>query len=269
MSIKLIAIDIDGTLLTPERTISPNVQQTIQTAKEKGVKIVLCTGRPLAGVRAYLKALNLEEKGDYVLTYNGALAQESDSGKVLAHHTMSMDDFYEIEEMSRKVGVHLHTTTIDAMYTANRDISAYTVREAFIVELPLKFRTVEEMDKDLTISKMMMIDDPAILDAAVEKIPQWFKDKYTVLRSEPFFLEILNKSASKGQALKSLAEILHLKPGEIMAIGDNENDLDMIEYAGVGVAMGNAIPKVKEAANIITDTNVNDGVATVIQEYLS
>ena len=268
MSIQLIAVDIDGTLLTPERVITQNVQKTIEEAKIKGVKVVLCTGRPLAGVIDYLNALNLTEKGDYVLTYNGALAQEADTGNVLAHHTMSMTDFYEVEEMSRKIGVHLHTTTRDAIYTANRNIGEYTVREAFIVSLPLKYRTIEEMDQNLMISKMMMIDEPSILEKGIELLPNWFFEKYTILRSEPFFLEILNKEASKGQALKHLTNLLGLSAAEVMAIGDNENDIDMIEYAGIGVAMGNAVPKVKAVANVITGTNAEDGVASIIREHL-
>ncbi|WP_188205299.1 sugar-phosphatase [Desemzia incerta] len=267
MPIKLIAIDIDGTLLTPEKIISERVKETLLKAKEAGIKIVLSTGRPLPGATDYLTALELTNKGDYAITYNGALVQDTHSGEVLANHTLDINDFHRIEEMSRKVGVHYHTTTQDAMYTSNKDISAYTVREAMLVNMPLKFRTVEEMDESIAISKMMMIDEPAVLDEGIKQLPKEFLDRYTVLRSEPFYLEILNPSASKGQALKSLIDILGLTPDEVMAIGDNENDLDMIQFAGMGVAMGNAVPIVKENATYITDTNANDGVATVIEKF--
>lgn len=267
MSIKLIAIDIDGTLLTPELTISERVKETVAKAKANGIKIVLCTGRPLPGANEYLDALELKNEGDYAITYNGALVQDTYTQEVLSHHTLDINDFYAIEEMSRKIGVHYHATTGDAMYTSNKDISYYSVREAMLTRMPLKYRTVSEMDKAISVSKMMMIDDPAVLDEGVKQLPQAFLDTYTVLRSEPFYLEVLHPSASKGKALKSLTELLGLTNDEVMAIGDNENDLDMIAYAGMGVAMGNAVPKVKEQAVYITDTNANDGVATVIEKF--
>ena len=97
MTIELIAIDLDGTLLTPERKITTKVKETIEIAKTKGIKVVVCTGRPLPGVSPILEALNLEEEGDYVITYNGALVQQSHNGKAIAHHTLSHKDFLRIE----------------------------------------------------------------------------------------------------------------------------------------------------------------------------
>lgn len=265
MTIELIAIDLDGTLLTPEKKISAKVKETIEMAKTKGIKIVLCTGRPLPGVFQILEALNLQEEGDYVITYNGALVQQSHNGKAIAHHTLNHESFLKIEAMSRQVGIHCHTIDETHIYTANKDISPYSVRESFLVNMPIRYRTVEEMDPTLVISKMMMIDEPALLDAAIAKLPKSFYDEYTILKSEAFYLEVLNKAASKGQALKDLARILDIPKENIMAIGDNENDIDMIEYAGMGVAMGNAIASVKEISDHVTDTNEYDGVATAIE----
>ena len=114
----------------------------------------------------------------------------------------------------------------------------------------------------------MMIDEPAILDKAIARIPAEVKEKYTVLKSAPYFLEILDKRVTKGTGVKSLADALGIQPEEVMAIGDQENDIAMIEYAGVGVAMDNAIPAVKEAANFITKSNLEDGVAYAIEKYV-
>ncbi|MEG0288623.1 MAG: sugar-phosphatase [Carnobacterium sp.] len=266
MTIKLIAIDLDGTLLTDAKTISPKVKATLIKAKEKGIKIVVCTGRPLPGVIGFLKELNLEEKGDYVITYNGALVQQAYDGKAIAHHTMTFEDFLEVEAMSRKVGVHCQTIDQEAIYTANKDISPYTVRESSLVNMPIKYRSVEEMDPNLEISKMMMIDEPSILDRGIAQFPAEFYEKYTVLKSEAFYLEVLNKSASKGQALKDLSSILDIPREQIMAIGDNENDRDMLVFAGIGVAMDNAIDSIKGISDHITHTNELDGVATAIEK---
>ena len=150
----------------------------------------------------------------------------------------------------------------------DRDISFYTVHESFVATIPLVFCEAEKMDPNTQFLKVMMIDEPAILDQAIARIPQEVKEKYTVLKSAPYFLEILDKRVNKGTGVKSLADVLDIKPEEIMAIGDQENDIAMIEYAGVGVAMDNAIPSVKEVANFVTKSNLEDGVAFAIEKYV-
>ncbi|MGM9903912.1 HAD superfamily hydrolase [Enterococcus sp. 10A9_DIV0425] len=268
MSIKLVAIDIDGTLLNEKREITNEVKEAIAQAVAKDVAIVLCTGRPLPGVQDQLNELNLYQDNDYVITYNGALVQQTKSGEIIARHGLSYEDFLEIEVMARRVGSHLHSIDDQAIYTANRDISAYTIHEASLVKMPLKYRTVDEMTPDMQIVKMMMIDEPEILDAAIDRLPQAFREKYTTVKSAPYYFEVLNKAASKGAAVANLAQHLGITQDEVMAIGDNENDLSMIEYAGIGVAMGNAVPLVKKAANHITTSNDEHGVAEVIKKYV-
>lgn len=269
MSIKLVAIDIDGTLVTSNRELTQQVTETLQEAHRQGIKIVLCTGRPLPGVEPELEALGLTGKEDYVITYNGSLVQAVQSEQVISAYELSYEDYLEIEMMARKVGVHLHVSGKDAIYTANRDLSPYTIYESFLVNMPVKYRTQEEMNQNIEMIKMMMIDEPEILDAAIAKLPDSFRQQYTVVKSAPFYLEVLNKKASKGAALASLAAHLNLQSEEIMAIGDNENDLTMIEYAGTGVAMKNAIPMIKEAADYITiGTNDENGVAEAIKKFV-
>ncbi|EPN3663309.1 sugar-phosphatase [Enterococcus hirae] len=268
MSIKLVAIDIDGTLLNEKREITADVKEAIAQAVAKGVAIVLCTGRPLPGVQEQLNELDLFQENDYVITYNGALVQQTKSGKIIARHGLTHEEYLEIEVMARRVGSHLHSIDDQAIYTSNRDISAYTIHEASLVHMPLKYRTPEEMTPDINLVKMMMIDEPDILDAAIARLPQTFREKYTTVKSAPYYFEVLNKEASKGAAVANLAQHLGIDQDEIMAIGDNENDLSMIEYAGLGVAMGNAVPLVKEAANVVTKTNEEHGVAEAIKTYV-
>ena len=251
MAIKLIAIDMDGTLLLPDHTISPAVKAAIAAARERGVNVVLTTGRPYAGVHSYLKELHMEQPGDYCITYNGALVQKAGDGSTVAQTALSYDDYRFLEQLSREVGSHFHALDRNTLYTANRDISYYTVHESYVATIPLVFCEAEKMDPEIQLLKVMMIDEPAILDKAIARIPAEVKEKYTVLKSAPYFLEILD-----------------IKPEEIMAIGDQENDIAMIEFAGVGVAMDNAIPAVKEAANFITKSNLEDGVAFAIEKYV-
>ena len=113
-----------------------------------------------------------------------------------------------------------------------------------------------------------MIDEPEILDAGMKKLPNEVYEKYSVAKSAPFFLEFFNKEANKGVGVKLLANHLGIKREEVITVGDEMNDFSMIEYAGLGVAMGNACDKIKEISNFITDTNNNDGVAKVIEEFI-
>ncbi|EKY3120646.1 sugar-phosphatase [Cronobacter turicensis] len=267
MAIKLIAIDMDGTLLLPDHTISPGVKNAIAAAREQGINVVLTTGRPFAGVESYLRELHMDKPGDYCITYNGALVQKASDGSTVAQTPLSYDDYRYLEQLSREVGSHFHALDRTTLYTANRDISRYTVHESFVATIPLVFCEAEKMDPGMTFLKVMMIDEPEILDKAITRIPQDVKEKYTVLKSAPYFLEILDKRVTKGTGVKSLAEVLNIQPEEVMAIGDQENDIAMLEYAGVGVAMENAIDAAKEAANFVTRSNLEDGVAYAIEKF--
>lgn len=267
MSIKLVAVDIDGTLLTNDRKVTPEVFEAVQEAKKQGVKVIIATGRPIPGVQPLLNELNLREEGDYVITFNGGLVQDTSTGENIITETMTYEDYLDIEFLSRKLDVHMHAITKKGIYTANRNIGKYTVHESSLVNMPIFYRTPEEMG-DKEIIKMMFIDEPEILDAAIEKIPQEFFDKYTIVKSTPFYLEFMNKKASKGNAIKHLAKKMGLTPDQTMAIGDAENDRAMLEAVGNPVVMENGTPELKEIAKYITKSNEESGVAHALREWV-
>ncbi|KAB8312801.1 sugar-phosphatase [Erwinia endophytica] len=268
MAIKLIAIDMDGTLLNPQHQVTPRVKQAIQAARDKGVAIVLATGRPFIGVQRYLVELDLQLEGQYCITNNGALVQQADTGDCVAEVTLNYDDYLYVEKLARKLGVHFQALTKSLLFTPNKDISEFTVHESWLTGIPLRYRAVEEMDKSATFPKVMMIDTPEKLDEAIKRIPQEASDRYTIMKSSPYYLEILSKQVNKGAGVKALVNRLGLSREEVMAIGDQENDLAMLEFAGTGVAMGNGIESVKAIAQFITKTNMEDGVAHAIETFV-
>ncbi|GFH41789.1 sugar phosphate phosphatase [Lactococcus hodotermopsidis] len=267
MTIKLVAIDIDGTLVNNNREITPEVFDAVQQAKAAGVKIVIATGRPLLGVKNILSALNLLEAGNYVITYNGALVQATDTGEAFIDEPLTYEDYLDIETESRRLETPLHSITMRAIYTHNRNISKYTVNEAYITGLPLKYRTAAEMSGK-EIVKMMYIDEPEKLDETISKLPTRFTERYNIVKSTPFYLEILNKNASKGLAVQHLAEKLGISHEETMAIGDEENDRSMLEAVGTPVVMANGNPELKKIAKHITKSNDESGVAHAINEWV-
>jgi len=265
MAIKLIAIDMDGTLLNHKHEITPAVKQAISAARAQGVYVVLATGRPYIGIERYLLELDLHEDGEYCITNNGALVQRAVNGDTVSEATLDFNDYLYLERLSRQLKVHFHALDFDTLYTANRDISRYTVHEAYLTGMPFKFRRVDEMDDTLRFPKVMMIDEPEILDRAISQIPPEAFKRYTIMKSADYYLELLSKQANKGEGVKALAEHLHLTADQVMTIGDQANDLAMINYAGTGVAMGNAIDEIKAASQFVTKTNMEDGVAVAIQ----
>lgn len=266
MTIKLIAIDIDGTLLNEKNELAPATVTAVQAALKQGIKVVLCTGRPLAGVQPYLDALGISGDEQYAITLNGSVAQTV-SGNVLTYHSLSYDNYVDLEAAARKLQINFQIETPDYIYTTNKNISAYTIGESYLVKMLIRYRDPSEMSRDLTISKAMFVGDPKEIDRIVSLIPQDLKDRFYVVQSEPYFVEIMNKNASKGNTLHELVTKLGLTPDDVMALGDQGNDLTMIKYAGLGVAMGNAIDEVKEAAQAVTLTNAEDGVAAAIRKY--
>ncbi|OXX82666.1 hypothetical protein AVM15_17080 [Paraclostridium benzoelyticum] len=266
---KLIALDIDGTLLNSEKKVTQEVFDAIQNAKEKGVKVVLSTGRPLPGVQTLLKELKLNDEENYVVTFNGGLVQEITSQDVISNIEMSHEDFdYIYNELAKKHDIKIHINTPDSLVVPYTEVPKYSVHESTLNNIPVICMDENEINSDLTFCKVMLVDEPEIIEDIITKIPQEFHDKYTIVRSAPFFLEFLNKKVNKGSGLQALCDKLGIDPTEVIAVGDEENDRHMIEFAGLGVAMGNARDSIKEIANHVTETNNNHGVAKVISDFI-
>lgn len=264
---KLIALDMDGTLLNEEKKITDRTKIAINKAKEMGVTVVLATGRPIAGVTRYLEELDMFTEEDYVLSFNGALVLKTKNKEVISNVTITGEDLHYLYNISKELGVNIHAFSEEEGLITPKS-SQYTEVEANINNISYKIVDFNEVPKDETIVKLMFIDEPNVLEEAIKKLPAEVYEKYTVIRSAPFFLEFMNKTANKGVGVELLAKHLGVKRSEIIAIGDAGNDLHMIEYAGLGVAMGNAFDEVKERANYIADTNENHGVAKVIEEFV-
>lgn len=263
---KLIALDMDGTLLNEDKTISLENFTAIQNAKAKGVKVVLATGRPVMGIQRYLNYLNLMEEGDYAISFNGALVQSTKSGEILGEILMKHSDLKYLGDLSKELGLNIHALTQTSCITPK--LNKYSELEATMNHIPLEIIDFEDISKDTIIVKIMFIDEPEVLEAAISKIPKEVYEKFSVLRSAPYFLEFLNKRVNKGSGIELLAEKLGIMPKEIICVGDAGNDIHMIKYAGLGVAMDNAVPEVKEIADFITKSNCNNGVAHVINKFI-
>lgn len=256
---------MDGTLLNDRHEIPEKVKQTLAEAKRQGIKIVLCSGRPIGGMQSYIETLNLNEMGDYAIAYNGALVQDTSTKKAIVEISLNYHDLNKLYELSLDLNTPIHFFDAEYLYTPNEDISRYTIVESYLNNIPLRYRQVSDIPADTLLPKIMFINEPEKLKRVIQALPKDLYEQYTIVQSAPFFLEFVHAETSKGFAVKKLAEKLGIKQEEVMSIGDNGNDLSMIEFAGCGVAMGNAIPAIKAAADFETLTNNENGVAHAIE----
>lgn len=264
---KIIALDMDGTLLNDDKVITDKTKNALTKIKEQGVKVVLSSGRPLEGLTYYLNELGLMEDDQYVLSYNGCLVQETKSKKIIHEAVLSGKDLHYFYDLSCNLGVNIHAFSPKRGLITPK-ISKYTKLEAEINKIDINICDFSEVLEDEEIVKIMFIDEPDILDKAIAKVPKELYDKYVMVKSAPHFFEIIKKGSGKGAGLKALAGYLKVRREEVIACGDAGNDLDMVKYAGLGVAMKNAMDEVKEAADYITSDNNNDGIAKVIDKFI-
>lgn len=263
---KLIALDMDGTLLNSKKNISRRTKEAIENARKNGVKVVLATGRPVDGIESYLKELQMISDKDYAITYNGALVQNVGTKDVISSTPLNKSNLIELYNISKELNVNIHAFTEDKCITPK--MSKYTKLESEINGIEVDVIDFNTVNDDETILKIMMIDEPEILDAAIKKLDKELYSRYTIVKSTPYFLEFLSIEANKGQGIKGLAEELKINKDEVICIGDAGNDLHMIQYAGLGVAMGNAFEEIKKEADYITKSNDEDGVAHVIEKFV-
>ena len=253
-NIKIIVIDVDGTLLNSKKELPPKVINAILKAKS---------------AEKILTELGLNDQEDqYVVCFGGGVV-ETTAGNVLFEKKLTYDNYLDLETISLKLGLHFHASAPDRIYTADRDIGDYTLYEANLVNLGISYRTPAEKKYNPIINSMD-VDRQDFLDQKIADHRPFahLDDEITFTKTAPFYYEANPKGVSKGNALKFLCHKLNLSSENLMAIGDEENDLSMIKFAGVGVAMGNAVPAVKEAAQRVTSDCDHDGVAEAIEKIL-
>ena len=264
---KLIALDMDGTLLTSEKKISENTKKALKEAEAKGVKVVLASGRPLSGITKFLEELDLLKSEDHTLSFNGGIVINNKTQNIITSTLLKGSDLKDIYKIANELDVNIHAFSVrEGLITPK--MSQYTQHECDINGIEATIKDFNEIEDEEDIVKVMMIDPQEKLDEAIKKLPKYLYDKYSVFKSAPFFLEFTNKEVDKGKGLKKLGEYLGIKQEEIIACGDAGNDLSMIKYAGLGVAMKNATDDVKEAADYITLSNDEDGIVHVVNKFI-
>lgn len=260
---KLIAIDVDDTLLSDNLTVSEETRGAMAAAIEMGVTVTLATGRMFASAQKIAKGINLNVP---IITYQGALVKTLLDGQVLYERSVPADAARELYDYCKKHGLHLQSYVNDELYgTEDNDrIKAYSK----LSNIPYLIEPDFSKLIDQPTNKMLMIDEPDRLDEIAVELQSIIGDRVHITKSKAHFLEFMHKEGTKGHALKYMAQHIGCSMEDTIAIGDAWNDREMIQAAGLGVAMGNAVPMLKEIADYVTLSNNEDGVKHVIEKFI-
>lgn len=255
MDYKIIVLDLDGTLTNRDKIITPRTRDALMEAQKAGNIVVLASGRPTPGVEPLARKLEMDRFGSYILSYNGGMITNCKTGETVFSSLLPLEANGKIIGLAKEHRVDILTYEGEEVITNNRECP-YAISESNINHLPL--RQVDDMEAyvDFQVPKFIMLDDGDYLVTVEPKVKAAMGRDFSVYRSEEYFLEIMPKGIDKAQSLARLLDILGLKKEQMIACGDGYNDLTMIKYAGLGVAMENAVLPVRNAADYITASNI-------------
>lgn len=287
---KLVAIDLDGTLLNSYGEISNKNKEMLQKAIQKGTEVVLASGRPIMSVKNLANEIGCNH---YIICGNGAITYDLQKEEIIYNRFLEKSKVLQIIKICEENSIFYNVYTKDTILTKNlnynilfyhqenaskpenrktrisivEDIYEYVKNRK--EEDYLKI-TVCDNDKVIfgsIIRKLRMIKDTDVLDVA-HMSRKMIKDGTDKVSIQYYYTEITNTKVDKWQAIEDLIQKLQIKKEEVIAIGDNINDAEMVKNAGLGIMMGNAAPYIKEMANVIVKDNDNDGVAEAIDKYI-
>lgn len=261
--IEAVIVDLDGTLLSSEKTISDYNRSVISKLEENGVKIFIATGRPFASAKKYKEMSGL--KTSCVCT-NGAILIDGITEEIIYELPLEENVVEKVVSMAREMGIHYNMFKNEIWYVEKygegHDIYE---RESGLTSKYKKFEDFQEK----SMSKLILVDSNEKLLEIDKKIDKKLAGKLHKTFSRPYYLEILNKNVSKGNTVLKLLEKENIDPKNVIAFGDACNDAEMLENVGIGVAMENAMDELKEKADYIAKSNDKHGVGKFLNEYLN
>lgn len=263
MKYSMIALDLDGTLTNSQKVVTPRTRETLLGAMDPGAVVVLASGRPTYGIEPVADCLEMDRRGGYVLSYNGGKivdwrTKQELYAKHLPHDVLPVLHRYAREHQHALLGY----SGFDILTEMPDD--RYAAEESRINSMHIK--AVDDLLEALPDqpTKLLLTGDPSDMLRAEEELLDLVGDRMDVFRSAPFFLELVPKGIDKAQSLQRLLSVLKLTARDLIAFGDGYNDLSMLRFAGMGVAMANAAPEVRAAADHVTASNDEDGVAEAL-----
>lgn len=267
MEYKIIALDIDGTLTNSKKEILPSTRYAILEAQKRGKIIVLASGRHPIGIVDIAKDLMLDKFGGYIMAFNGGKIINCETGITTVSKDFPKEYLSDILSVLQTSNLTVHSYDDKRIITAGKiNDYSYIERDIIKTEMIIVDDFISAIPKN--INKLLLSGEPYEID----KYLKIFSDRYDglldVYKSAPYFLEIMPFGVTKGSMLPLLLNELSIKREELASFGDNYNDMTMIGYAGLGVAMGNAEEDVKKIADYVCESNDEDGIANTFEKFI-
>lgn len=264
--IKLITIDVDGTLVSPLKRLSKKNIIEIDRARDMGVHIALASGRPFHSMERYIEKLGLMQEGHFSVCQNGSYIVDNGTKKWISGSFQTVQDLIHLDELMEPFDVEVSAMDDVGFYTRHRKPSLYTKASALINKLDLTKIAYDDLPDDTHFGRFLVLGSSSSIKNVLKNIPNELKDNYYAVQTAPFQIEVMNKNANKGIAVRALAKNLGITADEIMSIGNEKNDIPMLEQTGFPVAMANAVDELKPHAKFITKSNLKSGVAYAIEK---
>ncbi len=268
MNRKILVLDIDGTLTNSKKEISEKTKEKLFEIQEKGHVVMLASGRPTPGMTRYAEELRLKEYGGYLLSYNGARIINCKTEETVYQQTLPEDVIPTLYDFANEHDCGIISYEGDTVLSGN-GVDKYVELEARINGIPIK--EVPNFGEYITfpVNKCLMTAKEEDAEIYLKELQDRFGDSLSIYRSEPFFMEIMPQNIDKAASLDRVLPLIGLTREDTICCGDGYNDISMIQYGKVGVAMANARPEVKDVADFITDSNDEDGLVRVIDTFIS
>ncbi|WP_243342573.1 Cof-type HAD-IIB family hydrolase [Anaerococcus sp. AGMB09787] len=264
--IKLIVFDVDGTLVNDNKEILDETVEVVEALKNKGIKIILNSGRTFNGMWRMRQKLGLMAYDDYSICGTGAYIRRNADGKALLANPLDEDDYNKIVAMVDGFDVQVAVHTMNILYLNEEEPNEAFILDQKQVQMPwMKFEKFSDIEE--SVSRIGIEGDPEVLDQISDKYMDKLTEDYMVMRNESYLIEILNKNSGKEKSLASLCDILGVAMDDIMYFGDGLNDAKSIDLVGVGIAMDNAHPAAKDAADYVIGSNEEPALAEFLRRY--
>lgn len=267
MRYRVLALDLDGTLTNSEKKVTEVTRRALSRAADEGMTIVLASGRPVLGIRPLAEDLGLGNMGGYIIAYNGGEILSCRSWSPVMRKVIDRRHYGTICALAREYGLTALTYDESGVMAENID-DPYVIKEGYNNSIPLRRVECLERAVQWDAVKFMIVGEPDPVSRALAPISAAFEDELDVYLSEPYFMEVVPKGVEKSNALSILLERLGCDRSSLVAIGDGLNDLPMMSYAGLSIAMGNAYDQVRSRADLVTRSNDEDGVAYAIDNFV-
>jgi Cof subfamily protein (haloacid dehalogenase superfamily) len=265
--IRLLALDLDDTLLRSDLTISFRTRNAIKRAESAGIVVVLASGRVPAAMDRFARLLGMHKRKGYLICNNGSIIQESQSGDIVYDIRIPPELALIAYDLAEAEGFPVQIYENDVMYISRaNEFADYDQKITGLRQVMVEnFRAMVASG----CYKLLIPGDPMILGPLEQLMQSYVGNDLTIFTSKSYYLEILPPKTDKGTSLARVAEQLGIAKEAVLAIGDSMNDEAMLRWAGVGVAMVNGDDRIKSIADMVTDkSNDDDGIADLIERYI-